>query len=72
MVANTVADVFKNSLHFYGQQEGQAVGKGNMVQNKGKHFKGKSVSSCESLKHSEQSVVQSVAIPDNIWTEERK
>lgn len=70
MVANTVADVFKNSLNFHGQQEGQAVGKGNIVQNKDDHFKGRSVSSCESQKHSKQSVVQSIAIPDNVWTEE--
>lgn len=65
-MANTVADVFKNSIDFHGQQEGQAAGKGNIVQNKDNHFKDRSVISCESLKHSEQSVVQSLAISDSI------
>lgn len=59
VVANRVADLFKNSLNFLGQ-EGQAVGKGNIVQNKDNHFQGTSVDSCESLKHSEQTVV-------NLW-----
>lgn len=71
MVANTFANMHKYFVNFHGQQEGQDVGKANIVQNDN-HFKGRSDSSCESLEHNEQTVVESTAISDNVCTEERK